>query len=280
MKTAQYIVRQDETTMSLLAFLADRLDISKKKAKHLLNARNVFVNRRRIWMARHPLKQHDKVEIVDILEPADRARSRNRSTILFEDDDYLIINKRAGIVSNGPNSLEDRIKAQFDLPLLSVAHRLDKDTSGCLLFAKHKRSLESVLPLFRRHRVKKCYHVIASGRLRPSVQTITTPIEGRRVITHLKTLDSNKDASHLVVTIQTGRIHQIRKHLDSIRHPVLGDRHYETASRLPQKVLHIGRHMLHASKLEFDHPATERKVRVKAPLPRDFRSCLKRFRLT
>lgn len=276
MKTVEFTVSSKEE-ISLLNFLAIKFDISKKKAKDLLNARNVFVNRRRIWMAQHSLRQGDKVEI---LQPTVTSEAIDRFTILFQDDDYLIVDKKAGILSNGMNSVEDHLRTQLGLPHLAAAHRLDRDTSGCLLLTKNVRAFESVLSLFRGRCMKKSYHAIVAGRLTPPMQTITTPLEGRRVVTRIKTLNSSAEASHLLVEIETGRMHQIRKHLVSIHHPVLGDKYYGTKTPATDKTLKIPRQMLHASGLEFDHPTTGRKVKANSPLPRDFRNCLKMFRLT
>jgi len=284
MKTIEFTVSPKEE-MSLLNFLAIKLDISKKKAKDLLNARNVFVNRRRIWMARHSLKRGDKVGILQptvtsgtIDRLAVQAR-HERFTILFQDDDYIIVDKKAGILSNGMNSVEDHLRAQLGLPHLTAAHRLDRDTSGCFLLAKNVRAFENVFLLFHGRCMKKTYHAIVAGRLTPPMQTIITPLEGRRAVTRIKALDSSAEASHLLVEIETGRTHQIRKHLVSIHHPVLGDKYYGTKTPVAYKTLNIPRQMLHASGLEFDHPTTGRKVKANSPLPRDFCNCLAMFRL-
>jgi len=270
-------VHPAEARTSLLDFLALRLHISKKRAKNLLNTRNVFVNRKRVWMAHHSLTNSDTVEI---LETSDSSTAAGPFTILFEDDDYLVVNKKPGILSNGTDSVEGRLRLQTGMPSLVVAHRLDKDTSGCLLLTKHTAAHEYVVSLFRRHRVIKTYHVIAAGRVQPKTQTIMTPLESRRAITHVITLDSNRDASHLLVRIETGRTHQIRKHLAIARYPVLGDRYYGTRFKARRKSMTVGRQMLHASTLEFKQQATGRQIRGKAPLPRDFRKCLQLYSLS
>ena len=277
MRTIRITVRPDESRTSLLDFLALRLHISKKRAKNLLNARNVFVNRKRVWMARHSLTQNDTVEIP---ETSDFTTATGPFTILFEDDDYLVVNKKPGILSNGIDSIETRLRVQTGMPSLVIAHRLDKDTSGCLLLAKNTAAYEYAVSLFRRHRVTKTYHVITAGRVQSKTQTIMTPLEGRRAVTRVITLDSNRDASHLLVRIETGRTHQIRKHLAIAHHPVMGDRYYGTRFKARRKSMTVGRQMLHASKLEFKHQATGRKILGKAPLPHDFRKCLQLYRLT
>lgn len=276
-KTLQHTVRPAEAGLSLIDFVAIRLAISKRQAKDLLNTRSVLVNRHRVWMARHGLKPND---IVEVQEPEGTPVVPDRLESLYEDDDYLIVDKRPGMLSNGLNSVESTLRVHLHLPSLVAAHRLDRDTSGCLLMAKSAQAFDNVLPLFRRHEVKKTYHVIAAGRVEDSEQIITVPIDGEMAVTRVRTLDANKEASHLIVTIDTGRTHQIRKHLDHIRHPVIGDRHYGTRRAASDKSLKVGRQMLHASSIDFAHPITGRRVFAKAPLPRDFRNGLCTFGLT
>jgi len=134
--------------------------------------------------------------------------------------------------------------------------------------------------LFRKHDMKKTYHVVAAGQIEAGDRTITFPIDGERAVTKVKTLDSNRSASHLLATIETGRMHQIRKHLASIGNPVLGDSHYGVQIEATRKVMSVPRQMLHASALEFTNPLTQRRIRVNVPVPSDFRSCLALFKLT
>lgn len=274
-KTTKLTVTNREEGTSLLDFLANQLGISGKRAKRLLDSRGVLVNRKRVWMARHTLNQEDKVEILK----TNMAPASEQFPILYDDPEYLVVNKPPGILTNGPRSIEEYLRTDLNSPSLSVAHRLDRDTSGCLLLARNADARERVVSLFRRHKVGKSYHAIVSGRF-PPTQTITRPLENRRAVTHVKRLDANKKASHLLIAIETGRTHQIRKHLSSMHHPVLGDKHYGAGKALGNETVHVNRQMLHASHLQFDHPATGGIVRIKAPLPRDFRKCLKTFRLT
>ena len=276
-KILQFIVRPAEAGTPLIDFLALRLAVSKRQAKDLLNARSVLVNRRRVWMAKHELRPNDAV---DVQEPEGTPVAAAKLEILYEDDDYVVVDKRPGMLSNGLNSVESSLRAHLGLPSLVAAHRLDRDTSGCLLMARSAQAFEAVLPIFRRRAVKKVYHVIASGRVDPPDQTITVPIDGEFAATHIRTLDASREASHLLVTLDTGRTHQIRKHLDHIRHPVVGDRHYGASQAASDKSLKIGRQMLHASSIDFAHPVTGRRVYAKAPLPRDFRNALRAYNLT
>jgi 23S rRNA pseudouridine1911/1915/1917 synthase len=133
--------------------------------------------------------------------------------------------------------------------------------------------------LFKHHRILKLYQAIVTGYLRGPEQTIDRPLDNEPAITHLQVIDSSPLASHLKVRIDTGRTHQIRKHLESIGHPVLGDKAYGTRKVLPGELRHVGRQMLHAATLQFESPFDGTKIRVAAPLPGDFEDCLKKLRL-
>ena len=260
----------------LAAFLAERLRISNKKAKALLDERRVFVNGRRIWMARHGLKPGDRVEIQ---EETEKPPELSRTALLFESPDYLIANKPPGMLSNGPASMEHKLRMLPGNAALRAVHRLDRDTSGCLLFARNDSAEAKIKPLFREHRIRKIYHAIACGQVRGFNLEITQPIENRSALTRIRVLRSNKSASHLRVEIPTGRTHQIRKHLVAIGHPLAGDRHYATRRTLCPLELTVRRQMLHAMELSFPHPATGRMIQGWAPLPEDFKKCLRLFGL-
>ncbi|MFC1462541.1 pseudouridine synthase [Verrucomicrobiota bacterium] len=278
MKKSRFKVRQEELRTSLRDFVAARMGLSKRKAKELLDTRGVFVNGKRVWMARHSLAPGDVVEISG--DPVRLRRSADVIEVLHEDPDYIVVDKPAGMLSNGEDSVEEFLRSERGEELLSAAHRLDLDTTGCLLLARSSSALEEAVKLFRKRCVQKTYHAIAAGRVAPPVREISTPLRGHPATTRLRTLDANSSATHLTVRIKTGRTHQIRKHLASIHNPVLGDRHYGTGERLSPKHMAVGRQMLHASSLEFEHPRTGKKIRAKARLPRDFRRCLKAFRLS
>ena len=272
-----FTVSPAETRRSLQDFLSNRLRISRNRTKALIDTRNVFVNRRRVWMARHSLNVGDKIEINTAAAGAQK--SDVAFHVLFQDQDYLIVDKPAGILSNGPNSVENRLRETMTLPALTAIHRLDKDTSGCLLLAKHHEAFEKAVPLFAHQDVNKTYEAIASGQLDPPNRIVTTPIDGQKAATFLRTLSSNRLATHLRVTIKTGRTHQIRKHLVSIGNPVIGDNRYGTRLPATRTALIATRQMLHASLLQFTSLITGRAIKVHAPLPHDFKMCLNAFKL-
>jgi len=282
MNATQLKVRLSDHGATLIAFLAAHQQLSNHKAKALLDARRVFVNGQRIWMARHRLEPGDCVEIQAADPPSGFTNGPvvSRETVLHESSDYLIANKPAGMLANGPQSLEFVLRRLLGKPALTAVHRLDRDTSGCLLFAQNAEAETRIRPLFVQHRLRKMYHAIVSGFVPGPEQEITHAIDHRSARTLVRTLDANKRASHLWIELETGRTHQIRRHLVAIGHPLLGDQQYATRREVSPQERTIRRQMLHAYELAFRHPVTGKPVHAKAPLPNDFTACLRKFGLT
>lgn len=264
--------------MPLQDFLARQLNLSRNKAKAILDQRQAFVNGRRVWMTKHELKKGDVVEVVVPGEVAQR-KTPPTPKILFQDNEYLVVNKAPGRLSNGPDSLEADLRAQLNQPNLQAVHRLDRDTSGCILIARSRSAFDKAVDLFKEQKIVKVYHALATGEIKDRDRRIDYPLEGEPAVTHLHLVSGNPDASHLKVKIETGRTHQIRKHLAYIGHPVLGDRTYSGRGAIPEEFRQIERQMLHAASLTFTSPYTGLKIRTEAPLPRDFVAWLKRLGL-
>ena len=284
----QFRVRSSESGNTLIDLLSRHLKVSRTKAKALIDKRCVFVNSQRIWMARHKLQTGDKINVMAGFSSAIPGLHKtgmkmrppvDNSIILFQDSDILIANKPAGILANGPKSLESDLRTRLENPTLTAVHRLDKDTSGCLLFAKHAEAESSSISLFSKRSIRKIYHAIVNGIIKKPELTITKPVESQSAVTRIRVLDANQNASHLRITIETGRTHQIRKHLTAIRHPILGDQTYATSRYVQPLEQAVPRQMLHAFQLIFTHPMNGNPVRCTAPLPDDFRKCLKQYRL-
>ena len=259
----------------LLAFLAEAFGCSGRAAKRWLDARRVLVNGRRVWMARHPLQPGDRVEMHDAPAPGREAPL----PVLYEDPDVLVVDKPAGLLSNGSRSVESRLRTLRGEPALTAAHRLDRDTTGCLLFARSDAAREALINAFRAGRVEKDYEALVAGRADRLPREILRPIEGRSARTRVRVLRAGHRASRLRLRIDTGRTHQIRRHLVDEGCPVLGDRAYGTARSLPPDLRAVPRPMLHALRLAFPHPVTGVRVEAEAPLPADFRDWLARLGL-
>lgn len=277
MKTKDFTVGRRDQAVCLLDFIALRLGVSRKKAKGALDARAALVNGRRVWMARHRLAPGDVIRVeVESSVATDR---RDGLTILFQDEDCLVVDKPPGMLTNERRSVESRLRAMTGEEGICAAHRLDRDTSGCLIFARHADARAALIASFRAGHVKKMYHALAWGRLDRDERTLVSSMDGVEAVTHVRALDANRHASHWLIRIETGRTHQIRKHLLGLGCPVVGDRQYGSGvASLPD--FEVPRQMLHASRVEFPHPRTSVLVRVEAPLPTDFRQAMKRLRLT
>ena len=262
--------------MTLVEYLAGELGVSKRKAKSLLDRRCVFVNERRVWMAGHRLSAGDSVEVHGSVGGS---REASAPAVIYSDEWYVIVDKKPDIITCGADGLEGQLRLALGLPGLAAVHRLDRDTSGCVIFAKKPDALERAIELFRQGGVSKQYRAVVRGMMREETRSITKAISGQPSVTHVRVLDTNRDASYLAVSIETGRTHQIRLHLASIRHPVVGDRQYGPMTAEDGRFRRIGRQMLHASGVRFKHPFTGQTVSVSAPLPGDFRACLGALRL-
>jgi RluA family pseudouridine synthase len=199
--------------------------------------------------------------------------------ILFKDKRLLIVNKWPGILACGKRSVEELLRAKLNSSSLAAVHRLDKDTSGCIIYAMDENARDRMMSMFRKREIEKEYQAIAERKLNARNRKITRTLSGRRAVTRLTIIDANSKASYVKVNIETGRTHQIRKHLAGIGHPVVGDRAYGSARQSIDEVKRATRQMLHASRVSFEHPFTGQRVKVTAPLPEDFRSCLKMLKL-
>jgi len=206
-------------------------------------------------------------------------QQRRHIRVLWQNDNYLVCDKPFGIVScDDPKSAEAILRVQEKIPTLEAVHRLDRDTTGCLLFAKNHAALEAAIALFKTHRVSKTYHAISAGTFKFVHQKIETPLDGQAAVSLVTREAMSADASFLRVRIETGRTNQIRRHLASVRAPILGDRVFGLKNARDIRLMRVARQMLHASTLELPDPLVPKEaIRVHAPLPADFRATLKLF---
>jgi 23S rRNA pseudouridine1911/1915/1917 synthase len=186
--------------------------------------------------------------------------------------------------------LKDYVRKQSNRNTIHVVHRLDRETSGALVFAKSAELQEYMRAYWRQLVTKRSYVAMVEGHLQQSQGTITTwftedpktgmvyssPMDngGQKAVTHFKLIktavlgegDQALPISLVELNLETGRTNQIRVHMQSMGHPVLGDRKYGHGNEFSP----IDRLCLHAQTLEFIHPMTEKKVRFEAPLPKEF----------
>ena len=216
--------------------------------------------------------------------------------LLFEDADLLVVNKPAGLVVHpgAGNQTHTLVNALLhhcthlsgiggkERP--GIVHRLDKQTSGCMVVAKNDAAHQELSRQFAEREIVKIYLALVAGPLRRSRGTIEAPIgrhpvhrkkmavdqkRGRAARTDYRVLQSSGGISLVECTLHSGRTHQIRVHFHHLGHPVLGDSLYGRNSQIPAPRL-----MLHSRKLGFAHPRTNEQMLFTAPLPEDFRAAM------
>ncbi len=204
-----------------------------------------------------------------------------RDRILYEDDHLLAVNKLSGeLVVKGSGRTDklpllDFLKKEY--PGLRALHRLDFETSGVVLFAKTKESYDAVT---EGHFAgwKKIYRALLLEKLQQKQGEITKPLSSRMsgkpvpAFTRYTVLHLYAHATYVEAEIESGRHHQIRKHFASIGHPLLLDEIYgdEKFNRMFAKEFRLHRFFLHAVRVEFPHPITEKKTIIEAPMPKSF----------
>ena len=282
------IVGRPDAGRSLQDFLAAWLGVSRRAAKAVIDGRSVWVNRRCVWIAHHTLKAGDTVELAHAVMAAARRPAARREIapedrkhvrVLAEFGDFLVVDKPAGLLSaDDPHSVEAILREQLGDPAIQAVHRLDRDTTGCLLFAKNHAALAAAIDVFKTHAVTKVYHAVAAGPMKLARMVVDAPLDGEKALSRVTREAASADASFLRVRIETGRTNQIRRHLASIRHPIVGDRVFGLKNARDPRFMKVARQMLHASTLELPHPLVPKAaIKVHAPLPADFRAALKLF---
>ncbi len=251
----------------LKTFLSDTLKISRSKAKDLIDTKNIFVNKKRVWIASFSLKKGDIVYISEI----NLKQKFNDLKIIYEDEYIIAINKEAGIISDKNfNSVENLLKKQLNNPDIKAIHRLDKETSGVLLFAKNKKIFEAYKNLWKEKKVKKIYLAVCHNEADFLKKEITIPIENKEAKSLVEKISSENNLTLFKIITGTGRKHQIRIHLTKTGFPVAGDKVYGPNIIKEERLRNIKRQLLHCYELSFPCPFTEKIVTIKAEIPDDF----------
>lgn len=239
------------------------------------------------------------------------AESRRALEILFEDDDLVVVNKPPGLLSHktergGENSLAELARAIYgELPSAQgedrpgIVHRLDRETSGVIVLGRTEAALAALMAQFKQRKVRKTYETVVHGDLRFDSDWIEAPLGrdsrhpdrvavveekdgGRPAATFYEVRERFGGFAYVHAFPKTGRTHQIRVHLASIGHPVVGDRVYRLpggrGAKLPGGDPLPHRQMLHACRLELEHPTTGEALSFEAPSPKDLAQLLEVLR--
>lgn len=221
---------------------------------------------------------------------------RLQQNVIYEDDRIMAVNKPAGLAVHGGSGLDASLIQAFKalypkLSQLELVHRLDKDTSGCLLLAKRRSTLRALHELLRQGKVNKTYLALVQGRWRKGACEIELPLlkqESAKGGASVKVSEAGKSAISLFhpkqyyagmtlmeISLLTGRTHQIRVHCQHLGHAIAGDRRYgDEKFNKKLKAMGLKRMFLHAYQLSFVHPDSGDKIEITAPLPTDLEEIL------
>src|SRR6267378_3127652 len=293
----EFIVSENDAKLRLDHFVAKRLpQYSRSRLQQLIRSGFVRLNGAST-RPRQIVRAGDKIDVRE--SPVEQIETRPQRIpldILFEDEDLIVINKPAGLtVHPGAGQREHTLVNALlsHCTTLSgiggkerpgIVHRLDKETSGCLIVAKNDIAHRELSRQFADRTVEKIYFALVAGKLRKPAGVIeerigrhpvhrkrmsATTLRGRAARTEYRVIRSSDQASLIECRLHSGRTHQIRVHLHHLGHPVLGDKVYA-----PRLVKDSPRQMLHAWRLGFHHPRTQEWKSFEAPLPDDFNGAL------
>ncbi len=287
---------EEERIDKCLAMLIDSL--SRSFIQKLIKEENVKVNGS-IVKGSYRVKAEDKVEffLPEAVEP-DIEPENIPLDILYEDKDIIVVNKPKGMVvhpaaGHYSGTLVNALMYHCGSELSGIngymrpgiVHRIDMDTTGSVIVCKNDIAHNCIAKQLKEHSVTRRYHAICYGVLKEDEYTIDKPIgrhpterkkmavnerNGKRAVTHVKVLKRYKEYTYIECALETGRTHQIRVHLASIGHPLLGDEVYSNR-KCPFK---LQGQTLHAKILGFRHPSTGEYIETDAPLPEYFKHLL------
>ena len=298
----EYIVRQEEKGKRLDTYIPSvDTDITRTSAQRLIEDGNILVNGKNAKVS-YKIQENDKIS-VEIPEPKQIELKAQDIPIeiVYEDSDIIVVNKPKGMVVHPANGNPDGTLVNAIMAICKdslsgiggeirpgIVHRIDKDTSGLLIVAKNDNAHVKMSEQIKNHEVKKTYIALVRGVFKENEATIDMPIgrstsdrkkmavnkNGKDAITHIKVLKRFDKYTLLQVNIETGRTHQIRVHLSHIGYPIVGDYTYSNG----KNEFDVIGQCLHAQKLEFKHPITQKDMCLEAELPQYFKDILDKLK--
>ena len=287
-----YQIDKDEHYDNVLHVLKEQFLLSDRLITKLKKANKIYLNSLPTYTKKSVTVGDTVSVLIDFEEDNSNIVASNIPlNIIYEDDYLLVLNKPANIaihpsILHFDNSLSNGVKFYFDkLGLkkkIRIVNRLDRNTSGIVIFAKNEYIQECLIKQMKTNEFKKEYLAIAKGILESKSGTLNFPIarkegsiiertvtsDGDSAITHYDVVKEFNNLSLVHIVLETGRTHQIRVHFSHIGHPILGDTLYGSPSKL------INRQALHSYKLTFIHPVTKKVVSLEAPLPNDIKNII------
>lgn len=293
-KFTVYHIEKDQVQMTIEIYLKQVLQYSGRKLQKLTRQKGILLNGKPAFLQKN-LKLGDVLSIKQLEDNSyGVVPEEGLVDILYEDKYMLVLNKPSyqlvhpsGQTANGTlaNHLAHDLQQRNIRTAIRPLHRLDRNTSGCIIFAKDAQSQSFLEQQLKAKTIERTYMALVKGVVESDSGRIDAPIgkhptranrravreNGDAAITDYKTIARYEDASLLELKLLTGRTHQIRVHLAHIGHPILGDGMYGIRSRV------IGRQALHAVSIAFKELEAQQKITVEAPLPKDFQEALAFF---
>ncbi len=284
LKTDTFTVEKDDTLLACL--LASFPHKSRNIMKAVLKGGQVAINGKPVTQFDHALRPGQRIEVC-----WDRKKAQQQPyglTIIYEDQDLIVINKPSGLLTIATDKekrktayaiLSNYVKMADPENKIFIIHRLDRETSGLLMFAKNEKIKLQIQETWATTIDQRTYVGVVEGEVQEPEGTIVSwlneskafivyssqnPQHGQKAITHYKKIKGNKAFSLLQINLETGRKHQIRVHMQDINHPIIGDSKYGS-TQSP-----IRRMGLHAQVLAFTHPKTGKPCRFETEIPRKF----------
>jgi 23S rRNA pseudouridine1911/1915/1917 synthase len=291
----RFVVGAADAGLRLDQLLAARIpDLSRRKARTLLDIGGVFVDGARVKVAGRTLRRGQKVEVhlggaLERAAPGVGGEARARDAaglpeprVVFEDADLWVVDKPAGLLTaptpeSDRGNLADLLSRRPGAPRALVVHRLDLGTSGLLVMAKTELANRTLAERFRVHDVTRSYEAVVAGAFPAAALRVEEPVAGKRAVTRFQVLERfGEAATRLGCTLETGRTHQIRLHTLHVGHPVLGDARYgaEQGAALPP----APRMALHARTLGFVHPRSGEPLSFESEWPAEMIAWLEALR--
>lgn len=292
MMKLEYIVNETNKFETVKQVLKEEFKMSDRLLVKLKHAKQIYLNNEPTYVFQK-ISLNDKIEVcLDFNEDCENiVPTKIRLDILFEDESLLVINKPPFVpvhpsMDHFEDSLSNGIKYYFNSIGLKrkirPVNRLDKNTSGIVLFAKNEYVQECLVKQMKNQSFQKEYLAIVDGILKEKKQVINAPIarkensiiercispNGDTAITEIELLKTFSDYSLIKCILKTGRTHQIRVHMQSIGHSILGDDLYGNKSK------YINRQALHAYQIKFIHPISKQNIEITAELPEDMKKLL------
>jgi 23S rRNA pseudouridine1911/1915/1917 synthase len=271
----------------LLKFLLKQLPHKNRdNIKSFLRCKQVIVDGNIITQFNHPLINGQQVEITGIRIP--KEKSYRGISIIFEDQYLVVIDKHAGMLSMATDREKERtaysmlstfVKKADRSNKIFIVHRLDRETSGLMVFAKSEKVQRALQEAWQTKVTERTYIAVIEGELKEETGVVVSylkeskammvysspdPAEGEKAVTHYRMIRKNRDYSLLEIKPETGRKNQIRVHMKDLGHSIVGDKKYGSS------INPVGRMCLHARVLEFIHPVTGEKLRFETDIPHKF----------